>query len=130
VPRDEKRFSNRRDFEREFRSKVRSIIEGKSATILVAEDDHDRLLGYVVFAPARSMMSPAPYGFIYDIWVTPAVRRRGVGSKLLVAAENEMRKSGLRKMKLEVRATNREARRLYAARGFRPERIFMSKRLR
>lgn len=130
VPRDERRFSNRGDFEREFRSRVRSIIEGKSATIMVAEDDSGRLLGYVVFAPAKSMMSPAPYGFIYDVWVAPAVRRHGVGSKLLAAAEDNIRKLGLRKMKLEVRAANTGARRLYASRGFEPERIFMSKRLR
>jgi len=56
---------------------------------------------------------------IVTLGVAPSRTRQGVGRSLLAAAAAEAAKRGATRLFLEVAATNRAARRLYAAAGFR-----------
>ncbi|MDR3313903.1 MAG: ribosomal protein S18-alanine N-acetyltransferase [Oscillospiraceae bacterium] len=57
--------------------------------------------------------------FIDDVAVCPEHQRRGIGNALLAHAETEAILRGAGKIHLEVRESNRAARALYAARGYR-----------
>ena len=58
-------------------------------------------------------------GYISNIAVSPAFRKRGFGMALVQALQREGEKRGLSFLTLEVRVGNREARRLYERAGFR-----------
>ncbi|SDR80486.1 Ribosomal protein S18 acetylase RimI [Actinopolymorpha singaporensis] len=84
---------------------------------LVAESDSS-VAGYVRI----TTMVPFPEGAhvlgIYGFAVVPAARGQGVGSALLVAAQEYARRRGARKLSLRVFGTNTTARRLYERHGF------------
>ena len=75
--------------------------------------------GYVLFC----IMEDAE---IYRIGVRPELRRRGLGRRLLEAAEEVCREQGSRRLLLEVREDNIPALTLYRAFGF--EEIYRRKR--
>jgi len=72
-----------------------------------------RIEGFVLYAVRLDE------GSIYRIAVAAACRRRGFGGALLDAALAAQAGAGAARCLLEVRASNRAARRLYTARGFR-----------
>lgn len=59
---------------------------------------------------------------LYRLAVDPQARRRGVGRKLLEAAEKRLVAVGARRLDAMVLDNNREAHALYAAMGYQPER--------
>ena len=57
---------------------------------------------------------------LYSIAVASGARGIGLGGRLLAAAERAAREHGSKSMRLEVRASNAAARRLYETRGYAP----------
>lgn len=57
-------------------------------------------------------------GEVRRLFVTPAARGRGVGSRLMAEVERRARDQGLGLLRLDTRADLVEARRLYAALGY------------
>lgn len=55
---------------------------------------------------------------ITDFWIDPDHQRQGMGSALLVAVEDEMRKMGHSEARLETHARNREAVDFFRAHGY------------
>ena len=68
--------------------------------------------GFVVY---RAVADEAE---IITIGVHPDARRAGIASAMLVVAEQDLRAHGIRKLFLEVAATNTPARKLYERAGF------------
>ena len=56
---------------------------------------------------------------LYSIAVAPSARGAGLGARLLAACEEAARARGARALRLEVRASNSSAHRLYDSAGFR-----------
>ena len=82
---------------------------------MIAEDgraDGSALLGYSVLRRA------ADEAELLNLAVSPSHRRRGIGSTLLTRALDDARQLGARAVFLEVRASNRIARTMYAGAGF------------
>lgn len=70
-------------------------------------------------------------GWLYTIAVAPAHQRAGVGSKLLVAAEEKLTSLGCGKINLQIRAGNEAVTQFYAKHGYLvEERVSMGKRTR
>jgi len=69
--------------------------------------------------PGESPDDPAPCAWIYDIFVKPDYRRRGVASALMAEAERFARTHGAHTLRLGVQARNEHARVFYASCGFR-----------
>jgi ribosomal-protein-alanine N-acetyltransferase len=84
---------------------------GYKETALVVEED-DRPRGFVVFSQVFDE------GSIHNIAVAQADHRKGLGRLLLEAAVAEMVRSDARRCLLEVRRSNKAARRLYEDNGF------------
>ena len=77
-------------------------------------------LGLLVAVEGFSTFAARPLLNLHDIAVVPAHRGRGVGTRLIEAAEAEARRRGCGKLTLEVLEGNTVAKGLYARLGFRP----------
>ena len=100
---------------------------GLEASLLASQAGHQTVLlaevqGVVVGTVTASFATGwirSRHGHISDLVVAPAWRRRGIGSELLRAAEEAIRRRGLVGVTLDVEAGNAEALRLYLHRGYR-----------
>jgi [ribosomal protein S18]-alanine N-acetyltransferase len=84
---------------------------GQRENALVVDED-GLLHGFVVFSQVLDE------GSIHNIAVHPAHQGRGLGRLLLASAVAQMRRAGATRCLLEVRQSNKPARRLYEGNGF------------
>ncbi len=74
-------------------------------------------------------MIPSCPGRITELYVDPLSRRKGVGRRLMQAAEGYLINQGCDALKVEVFAPNEPARRLYASLGYAVRDIDLFKRV-
>lgn len=125
IPDDEKAGLDPKEFEAYFRDQADPYVRGLRGERFVAEDDKGRAVGYIIVAEVRTFYSPKPVGFVFDIWVKPDHRGKGVGAFLIDRAFAWCRLKGLSKLKLEVSSSNATAKALYDRTGFQAERFAM-----
>src|SRR5947209_10761706 len=82
------------------------------ATVLVAEDSHGKLLGFMHLCGEPDYYTRAECGHIADIVVKPDARGRGVGEALVAAGERWARERGYSLLTLNVFIENGPARAL------------------
>lgn len=68
-------------------------------------------------------------GFIYDAWVAPEHRRRGVMTELERWAVEFLRERGVTTAELNVRASNEEGMRTWLNLGYEPYELIMRKKI-
>lgn len=96
----------------------------------VARAPDGDLVGFVTFAPETgSYEQDVERGTVHNLYVRPAFRDRGVGGRLLAAAEAALAAAGADVVSLEVMADNAGARRFYARAGYEPHRVEVEKPL-
>ncbi len=78
----------------------------------IESDTSKELLAYFILFPAVDELH------LLNITVNPAVRRRGIGTRLMASIENIARQSHCQRIILEVRPSNTIALQLYAHVGF------------
>ncbi len=126
LPEDERTRLNRASWEKDFRRKLQPYIEGGRTEAWIAEDASGAFLGYLLLGES-GWLTPEPHGFIYDVWVAPEHRGKGIGKGLVTWAADWAKTKGYHKIKLEVAESNVRARHVYEELGFRPERHYMGK---
>lgn len=94
------------------RSMLRRVFRMKDSFNLVAEEDGD-IVGYVSAIPIDGETAD-----VESIAVDPDYQGKGVGGKLLVLIEEEMKSRGFRRSILEVRDRNFESIRFYKKHGY------------
>lgn len=99
--------------ERMSERQLRRHLDSLSAEIFVAIRDR-----HVVGAAVLFFRRGSPVARLYSIAVAASERGRGVGECLLATAEGAARRRGARAIRLEVRAENRGAQRLYERSGW------------
>jgi ribosomal protein S18 acetylase RimI-like enzyme len=104
-------------------------VAGQSHRTLIAECDGERAGFALLLDELPDDVTAMPQGFIAYMAVEPSVRRHGVGSALLGAAENEARRCGLLYMALMVSEENAAALALYERAGYVTERRLLCKAL-
>jgi ribosomal protein S18 acetylase RimI-like enzyme len=87
--------------------------------LLLVASEQDSALGCVGLR-----LLPGRIGEVTRLFVMPAARRRGLGSRLLEHLEAHARDHGVATLRLDTRRDLVEARRLYAAHGYREVRPF------
>ena len=92
---------------------LKVAIESEQALCLVAERAEGGIAGFVL-AKARQQH----LGHVITLDVAPEVRRAGVGERLMRAAERRLGERGIRRLRLEVGASNVAAQRLYEKLGY------------
>jgi ribosomal protein S18 acetylase RimI-like enzyme len=93
---------------------IRRILRVPTAQVWIVEGN-----GTVVGALMLLTRADTRYARIYSLAIAPQARGQGLGKRLLRTAERWAQAAGHAGMRLEVRASNRIARKLYAAQGYR-----------
>lgn len=98
--------------------------------VLVAERSHE-VVGYVYagIEPESFKELRARAGYIHDLLVTDDARGGGVGPRLLEAAVAWLQAQGVPRVLLWTAAPNDKARALFAAHGFSPTMVEMTREL-
>lgn len=81
-------------------------------------------LGFVQLYPTFASLSMKPWWVLYDLYVVPAARRRGVASLLLARAKQLAQETGADGLSLET-ARDNPAQKLYEAHGWRKDEVFL-----
>lgn len=85
-------------------------------------------VGYLVAVWGYSLEWHGRDAFVDELYVEPAHRGRGIGSRALELAEEACREAGVRALHLEVERPNTRAQELYRRMGFRDhDRYLMTK---
>ena len=102
----------------------------RQSHVLLVADDTGKRVGFVLMLDSMpDEVTRMPQGFIAYMAVEPSHRGRGIGSRLLAAAEDEARRRGLPYMGLMVTEDNAAARALYGRAGYLTERQLLCKPL-
>jgi ribosomal protein S18 acetylase RimI-like enzyme len=88
------------------------------SVVLLAADADGPALGFVQMYPTYSSLRAARMFVLYDLFVEPAARQRGVGRRLMEAAAEEARRRGAVSLVLSTAKTNHRAQRLYESLGW------------
>jgi ribosomal protein S18 acetylase RimI-like enzyme len=102
---------------------------GRSAAVLLVAVRGDEMLGYAYGALEErdwNLLLDA-HGAIHDLFVLEAARRQGVGRRLLDAMIRELEALGAPRIVLATMVRNEPAQRLFAAAGFRPTMLEMTR---
>ncbi len=107
-----------------------SQIDDPETVVLVAEQD-GAVVGYVYagLEPMDWMQLRAPCGAVYDVFVDPAARGRGIGEHLMRAAIDWLAGRGQPRVVLSSAEGNDAAQRLFARLGFRRTMVEMTREL-
>jgi len=128
---DSKRFiAPTRQTEQGYASFLSSQLDEHNVVVLVAVQDGE-VIGYTFAGvEGRDWMSlRGAAGVLYDIIVDPERRGRGVARMLLEATVARLKSLGAPQIVLSTAERNTSAQRLFAAAGFRPTMIEMTREL-
>jgi release factor glutamine methyltransferase len=101
-------------------------MRAQQSTILVAEDAAGTLLGFCQVYPSFCSVLAAPIGVLYDLFTSPAARKRGVGRALLQAAAQHARAQGWQRLDLTTARTNAQAQSLYESLQWQRDDVFLA----
>ena len=100
-----------------------ALLRGSShGDVLVATQEEGDVIGSVMVG------HDGHRGWIYYLAVSPSCRRRGLGSRLMRAAEAWLRERGIRKVELMIRNTNAAVTEFYARLGYGEESVTVMSR--
>ena len=88
------------------------------SVVLVAADESEQLLGFTQLYPTWCSLLAGPVYVLYDLYVPPRARRRGIARALLEAAADRARRDGKLRMTLSTAQTNVNAQALYESLGW------------
>jgi len=97
---------------------LRYLLTKANSTVLV-ETNNKVIRGFIIILYRKGTRVAG----IETINVDPQYRKKGIASQLLNAAEADMRKKGIKKIRLEVSTTNHAAISLYENAGFQKKSI-------
>ena len=82
------------------RAEIVAAAGGEARSLIVAVPAGEALAGYVAVHWLPYLILPGPEGFVSELFVAPAARGRGIGSRLLAAAVAEARARGCSRLGL------------------------------
>ncbi|WP_139490563.1 GNAT family N-acetyltransferase [Brevibacillus dissolubilis] len=99
----------------------------KGAFYLLAKDG-EQLAGWVMVGSNKDFFSEEMIGFIYELYVFPEYRGKGIAKELMTEGISALREEGYEEIRLNVFAGNQGAKRLYESLGFLDRQTVMSLR--
>jgi len=103
---------------------IRARLAAGDSVVLVAADESEQLLGFTQLYPAWCSLLAGPVYVLYDLYVPPRARRRGIARALLEAAAARARRDGKLRMTLSTAKTNVNAQALYESLGWERDNEF------
>jgi len=113
-----------------WRDWVLKVHRGGGGQVVVAEVSGE-VIGFVLARLRRdlSLQTPHTLATIYDLYVRPDWRQKGMGTALLKAALERLKARGATHVLVTAQVTNEAAIRLYRKLGFKDFRLTLVKRL-
>ncbi len=105
---------------------IRARTERAESVILVVDRAGGTLGGFCQLYPSFCSVAAGPIYVLYDLFVAPDARRRGVGKALLAAAHERARRDGKVRMDLTTAKTNLKAQSLYESMGWVRDEVFFT----
>jgi ribosomal protein S18 acetylase RimI-like enzyme len=99
-------------------------LAAEDSVLLVAADPAAQLLGFTQLYPTWCSLLAGPVYELYDLYVPPHARRRGVGRALLLAAADRAKQDGKLRVTLSTARTNLQAQALYESLGWERDNEF------
>lgn len=93
-------------------------LKKERSVVLLAQDSDATSLGFTQLYPGWCSVSATPIWILYDLFVDPSVRQRGVGRALMQAAKKMAQKSRASRIDLETAIDNYTAQALYESLGY------------
>jgi ribosomal protein S18 acetylase RimI-like enzyme len=103
---------------------LRERLSQNQSIVLLANAPDGAAVGFVQLYPTYSSLRTAPIYVLYDLFVDPAARGRGVGRLLMEAAARLARETGFAGMTLSTAITNKRAQGLYESLGWKRDEEF------
>jgi GNAT superfamily N-acetyltransferase len=95
------------------------VTDGSRGFILLARDDQ-KIVGVAYVATLLSAEHCGLVAWLEELYVTPAIRSRGIGTALVTAVLKRAREVGIVAIDLEIDADHHRAESLYRRLDFRP----------
>lgn len=99
-------------------------MEHGESVIFLARDESGQALGFVQLYPSFSSTLAGRVWILYDLFVDPGVRQRGVGRTLMERAARLGRETGAVEINLATATDNHAAQALYESLGYRRDEDF------
>src|SRR5215472_13183430 len=112
-----------RDVERATAYITARLAAGDSV-VLVAADESEQLQGFTQLYPTWCSLLAGPVYVLYDLYVPPRARRRGIARSLLEAAADRAKRDGKLRMTLSTAKSNVNAQALYESLGWERDNEF------
>lgn len=111
---------------------IRACLSGNSREVVIVEEDHGVLTGFVCVQLKRSFCYDVLTPEITEVYVRPAYRRQGTAGRMIRFAEEYCgRNYPLRRFELLTGEENHAARSLYESLGYKNDHeLHLSKRVR
>ena len=103
---------------------IKARLAAGDSIVLVAADESEQLLGFTQLYPTWCSLLAGPVYVLYDLYVPPRARRRGVARELLEGAADRARRDGKLRMTLSTARTNVNAQALYESLGWERDNEF------
>ena len=106
---------------------IEQRLKGQDAVVFLAVDKEKNRaegLGFVQLYPSLASIPMKPIWILYDLFVTPAARKSGVGRALMERATQHGRETGADSIILETASDNHKAQRLYEELGYKRDDVF------
>jgi ribosomal protein S18 acetylase RimI-like enzyme len=101
-------------------------LEKNQSVIFAAQSEEGELVGFTQLYPSFCSVELKPIVYLYDLFVDPGARRRGVARALMEAARQYAQAHGAERLQLETAITNTQAQALYEDLGWQKDKEFFT----
>lgn len=97
---------------------------GRGESVVFLAEELESVLGFTQLYPTFASLSMKPWWVLYDLYVIPGARHRGIASRLLDRAKRLARETGADGISLET-ARDNPAQKLYESHGWKRDDAFL-----
>lgn len=108
------------------RSYIEQRMTNNESVIFVAKNEAGELVGFTQLYHTFCSVARAPILQLYDLFVDPTARRKGIGRNLMNHATEYAKAYGASRLQLETGIENTQAQALYEQLGYERDTLFYS----